>query len=234
MKYRIYLRVSTEEQDERTQLDHIMRYLKQKENGDIDYIVYTDKKTSKKPLHKREGGQALLNDLQRGDIVVAIRLDRISRSLLETALLIDRLDKVGAEVLLTDQPGIKNKIMLGIYAGMAEEEVKLLRKRISEKLQSKKARGERYSSKLPYGFALHETKLVPVKKGKEIFMKRGVLIPVHEEQQVLKQMQELREQGYSFGQIAKTLNEQGHKNREEKPFQKMSISRILQRSTASL
>jgi DNA invertase Pin-like site-specific DNA recombinase len=226
--YRIYLRVSTEQQDERTQLDHILRYL----DKDVEYIVYKDIKTSRKPLQEREGGKALLRDLQRGDTIVAIRLDRIARSLSETVLMVERLDKAGADIILIDQPGIKNKIMLGLYAGMAEEEVKLLRKRISEKLQSKKARNERYTSSLPYGFALHETKLVPVKQGKEIVMKRGLLIPVYEEQQVIKIMVELREEGRSYREIAKILDELGHKNREDRPFQKMTIKRVVERCQA--
>ena len=230
MKYRIYLRVSKEQQDERTQLDHIMRHLKQKEGEHVDYQVYKDKKTSRKPLDKRSGGIELLRDLQRGDTVVAMRLDRLCRSFYETAILIKAMDAAGAEVLLTQQPGIHNKIMLGVYAGMAEEEVKLLRQRISEKLESKKARGERYGSKLPYGYALHETKLIPVKKGNETVMKRGILIPYHEEQHVLEIMKDLREEGRSYGEIAKVLTELGHKNREDKPFQKMSIYRILERT----
>lgn len=231
MKYRIYLRVSKKVQDERTQLDHVLQFLRTREEN-LEYVVYKDKITSRKPMNKREGGKRMLDELEPGDIIVAIRLDRLVRSLTEATNLIDKLDVMGNEVILTDQPGIKNKIMLGIYAGMAEEEVKLLRKRISEKLSSKKARGERYGSILPYGYALHETKLVPVKKGNEIVMKRGILIPLHEEQLILKEMHELRELGAGYGEIAKILKMKGIKNREDRPFQKMSIYRILHRTEA--
>ncbi len=229
MKYLIYLRVSTKEQDDRTQLDHCLRFIKQRDSSSFKYEVFTDTITSKKPIHKRDGGINLLNSIRNEDIVISMRLDRLCRSLSETTKLIDILEEKGADVLLVTQPGIKNKIMLGVYAGMAEEEVKLLRKRVSEKLQSKRRRNERYSGKLPYGYGLHETHKVPVREGAEIIYKLGVLVPIEHEQKVLAQMLELFDVGMSCHSIAKTLNDRGYKNREGRPFQKMSIYRILLR-----
>lgn len=229
MKYLIYLRVSTDQQDTETQLDHCLRFIKQKDPTDFKYQVFRDKISSRKELFKREGGMEMLNTLRRGDIIISIRLDRISRKLYETTQLIDALDKAGAEIMLVDQPGITNKIMLGIYAGMAEEEVKLLRKRVTEKLDSKRRRGERYSRFLPYGFGLHETKLVPIKVGDEIVMKRGVLVPIYEEQKALDLMIQFSEQGMPHSRIAKELTALGYRNREGNSFQKMSIYRILSR-----
>ncbi len=240
MKYLIYLRVSTDKQNEDAQLDHCLRFIKQMDKSDFEYEIFRDKITSKKPFFskdrdgnviiKREGAKQLLSRLNKGDIIIAIRIDRIVRSLYETNNLIDVLEKFGAEILLVDQPGIKNKIMLGLYAGMAEEEIKLLRKRVSEKLESKKNVGERYSRFLPYGFGLHETKLVPIKVGDEIIMKRGVLVPIYEEQQVITRMSEYFDVGMSYNSIAKTLTSSGYKNREGRPFHKMSIYRILSRT----
>lgn len=229
MKYLIYLRVSTDEQDEETQLDHCLRFIKQKDASEFKYEVFRDKITSRRKLFNREGGIKLLNTLRKGDTIVAIRLDRISRSLHETTQLIEDLEEKGASILLVDQPGIKNKIMLGLYAGMAEEEINLLRQRVKEKLSTKKNRNERYSGQLPYGYAMHETKLVPIRQGKDIVMKRGILIPVHEEQQMVARMQELFDMGMSYKSIAMTLNNAGYRNREGNPFQKMSIFRILRR-----
>ncbi len=234
MKYLIYLRVSTDLQDTETQLDHCLRFIKQKDQSDFKYLVFRDKISSRKELFKREGGKAMLEILTKGDIIVSIRLDRISRKLYETTQLIERLDKAGAEIMLVDQPGITNKIMLGIYAGMAEEEVKLLRKRVKEKLESKRNRGERYSRFLPYGYGLHETKLVPIKDGDKVVMKRGVLVPIYEEQQVLARMYQLSAEGMSHGRIARALTMSGCMNREGKPFQKMSIYRILSRKEQTM
>lgn len=229
MRYLIYIRVSTDKQDAETQLDHCLKFIKQKDPSDFKYEVFRDKITSKKNLFDRDGGKELIRALRHGDIIIAMRLDRVARSLHETTQLIDILEKKGVDIFLVDQPGIKNKIMLGLYAGMAEEEVKLLRKRVKEKLETKRDKSERYSRFLPYGYAMHETKLVPIRDGDKIVQKRGILIPIHEEQQVLSIMQRFLEEGQSYGRIAKSLNELGYKNREGKPFQSMTVYRILQR-----
>ncbi len=243
MKYLIYLRVSTKDQDEEMQLDHCLKFIKQRGDVNFQYEVYRDKITSKKPLFKviknrdkteiitipRPGAKAMVDRINKGDIVIAMRLDRLCRKSSETSRLIDKLDELQAEILLVTQPGIKNKILLGVYAGMAEEEVKTLRSRVKEKLESKKMRNERYSRFLPYGYGLHETKLVPIKVGDEIVMKRGVLVPIYEEQEVLTRMSQLSDEGMSHQTIAKALTQLGYRNREGKPFQKMSIYRILSR-----
>ncbi len=229
MRYLIYLRVSTDEQDLKTQLDHCLRFIRQRDTSQFQYEIFSDKISSRKELFEREGGKALLATVRQGDIIIAMRLDRISRKLHETTELVHVLEKKKADILLVEQPGISNKAMLGIYAGMAEEEVKLIRKRITEKMSSKRNRNERCSRFLPYGFRMHETKTVPIRVGKEIVMKRGILVPLECEQRVIERMKGLSAVGMSYSQIAKELTNQGYKNREGKAFQKMSIYRILQR-----
>jgi DNA invertase Pin-like site-specific DNA recombinase len=48
MKYVIYLRVSTKEQDLRTQEQKCLSYLKSLGNSDFKYLIFTDSITSKK------------------------------------------------------------------------------------------------------------------------------------------------------------------------------------------
>jgi DNA invertase Pin-like site-specific DNA recombinase len=229
MKYLIYLRVSTIKQDAQTQLDYCLKFIKMRDQTDFRYEVYSDTITSKRPLVERAGGMALLAAMSKGDIVIAMRLDRLARKLHETTQLIHILETKGCDVLLVQQPGIKNKIMLGLYAGMAEEEVKLLRSRISEKLTSKKDRGERYSGKIPYGWTMHETHMVPIKVGSEVVYKPGVLVPLESEQAVLTRIYRYADMGLGYQAIAKVLTEEGYRNREGNPFQKMSIYRALNR-----
>lgn len=142
MKYLIYLRLATDEQNTETQLGHCLRFIKQRDKTDFKYEVFRDKISSRKELFKREGGKQMFAALRRGDIIISIRLDRISRNLYESMALIELLDKAGAEIMLAAQPGITNKIMLGIYAGIAEEGVNQLRKRVKEKLETKKNKTE--------------------------------------------------------------------------------------------
>lgn len=232
MKYVIYLRISTPKQDYRTQLDEVLTRLKQTHNGTFSYLVFCDEITSRKALLKRPGIQEALAALEKGDILVGTKVDRLARNLYETTQIIDILEKKEADIIMIDQPGIKNKVLLGLYAGIAEEEVKLIRSRTKSKLQSKSMRNERISGQLPYGYDLDMINLIPIKdRTKEGWiMKPGLLIPNPAEQAILREMKYWQSLARSYREIAEILRNLGYKNREGKPFQATSIFRILRRS----
>lgn len=230
MKYVIYLRVSTKKQDFRPQLDQCLAFLQPKKP--FEYAVYTDELSSGLSLDKREGLKQAMQSLRQGDFLVSLRLDRIARNLYETTQIIHELDGKKAEILLIDQPGIKNKILLGLYAGMAEEEVKMIRRRTRDKMQAKRERAERISRWLPYGYAMHPTAKIMIKNREESGWteKLGLLVPEAGEQLVLAQMCQLFDEGNSYRKIAHKLTDQGYTNRLGQPFQSMSIYRILSRT----
>lgn len=235
MHYVIYLRVSTDKQDERPQLEHCLNFIKNRDKDEINYVVFTDTISSRKSLEKREGLQSALSFLKNGDILVGMRIDRIARNLYETTCIIHELEKKSAEIVLVDQPGIKNKALLGLYAGMAEEEVKLIRKRIKEKMAHKKTKEERCTHIIPYGYKIHPTELVPVKnkEGSGWVMKLGKLIEEPKEQEALRLMKEWSDQGMSYHKIGINLEKKGYTNRKGNQFQPMSICRILNRTSPS-
>lgn len=232
MKYIIYLRVSTNKQDERTQLDNCLKVLRQKEGDEPVYEVFTDIISTRKKLEKRPGIQAALKAIANGDVLVSMRMDRLSRNLHETTTIIHELEKKNADVFLIDQPGIKNKVLLGLYAGMAEEEVKMIRKRIKEKLHAKRERNERISRHVPYGYMIDPYQKIKVKNQNDggWTLKLGLLIPEHQEKKIIDIMMNLFSQGYSYEQIARSITEQGYRNRAGQPFQKMTIYRIIARN----
>lgn len=235
MKYVIYLRVSTKKQDERPQLEHCLNFLRSRDKSEFNYVVYTDSISSRKKIEKREGLQSALSFLKAGDILVGMRLDRLARNLYETTCIIHELEKKRSEIVLVDQPGIKNKVLLGLYAGMAEEEVKLIRKRIKEKMFDKRVRNERINYEPPYGYKIHETELVNVKTkdGRGWVMKPGKLVQDDREQEALKLMVEMSSAGISYHKIGVKLEELGYTNRKGNQFQPMSICRILNRINPS-
>jgi DNA invertase Pin-like site-specific DNA recombinase len=232
MKYVIYLRVSTKKQDERTQLHHCVEFLKSRHGGPFQYLVFSDSVTSKKCIEKRKGFQEAKVTIQAGDILVAMRLDRISRNTTEINLLVDYLERINADILLVEQPGVKNKIMLGVYAGMAVEEIKTLRARVKEKLDVKVSRGERTTISIPYGKSLDENSLVAVKNkdGDGVILKPGILLDNAQELETLELMCRLFDAGMSYQSIGKELAKRGFLNRAGKVFQKTSILRILHRT----
>ena len=229
MKYLIYLRVSKEgQQDVRSQEQYCLSYLKER-NRNFEHAVYTDKMTARKSVFTRPGSKQMLADMKKGDCIVAVRLDRLSRVQSDSTRLIQMVVKQGIDIILVDQPQTQNKILLGIYSGMAEEEIIMLRKRVQENFQAKRKRNERISGQLPYGYTLHETKMVAVKMGDTYVLKKGILIPLPEEQEVLSHMLEFFERGMSYQNIADTLTNLGYTSRAGKPFLKSSIHRILSR-----
>lgn len=230
MKYVIYLRVSTKKQDTKTQLQMCFDFLYKNIGKEFDHVVYTDEITSKRPLHKREGMRQALHSIKRGDVLVGQRVDRLARLSYETHFIKQFLDAKGAELMLTEQPGIKNKVIFGTYIGIAEEEGNLIRERTRNKLNAKKQRGERTGTVL-YGYDLDKKNLIQVNgPDHSKVLKPGLLILESHEQVVLSEMSKLFDEGNSYRQIAHILTSLGYMNRQGNPFQHMSIYRILRRT----
>lgn len=229
MKYVIYLRVSTKEQDLRTQEQKCLKFLKGMDSGEFQYVIFTDSITSKKPLEKRKGLNDALNALERGDVLVGQRVDRLARNELEAHKIKEFLltNKIG--IMMIDQPGITDPLIFSIYAAVAAKEVSLLRERIKDKLWAKKERNER-TGKVPYGFTLDKESLISVNgQNKQKVQKPGLLVEDPSEQLILGQMTTLFDQGLSYRRICEVLTDLGYRNRVKQPFQANSIYRILRR-----
>ncbi len=230
MKYLIYARVSTDKQDTETQLRLCKEYLdRMYPKNDYQCVVFDEGDLSTQVKYsKRPQLQNMLQAVKQGDVVIVYMLDRLARDTIEMVLAHREITKKGATVLSligehTDE------FTITIMGAIAQKNRELIQLKTKDKLETKKKNGERYSRFLPYGYGLHETKLIPIKVGNDVVMKRGILVPIYEEQQVLSHMSGLFETGMGYAQIARTLNDLGYKNREGRPFQKMSIYRILSR-----
>lgn len=231
MKYLIYLRVSTDKQDVEMQNKMIFNYLNSKHRDEkFTHQVFSDPETSSGiSMEKREGLQEMLRNVKKGCVVLVYKLDRLSRDILEMVSIYRKITReCGASVHSLNDPYCDD-FSVGLMGVLAEKEISDTRKKTKDALKNKKEKGERYSGNLPYGYGMHETHMVPIRVGNEIVMKRGVLVPVEEEQTVIARMSEYFEQGMSYQAIAKTLTMLGYKNREGNPFQKMTVYRILSR-----
>ncbi len=230
MKYVIYLRVSTKEQDLRTQKQICTKFLEGLPKSDVEPLIFYDSISSRKPLHKRKGLNEALNALQKGDVLVGQKVDRLARNEAEAHKIKDFLVKNHIGILMIDQPGVDDPMMFAIQAAFAAHEVALIRKRIKDKLAAKKERNER-TGKVPYGFTLDKENLIPIRGAdKKTVLKPGLLLQESHEQMVLAQMCELFDLGASYRRIAEILTDRGYKSREGKKFQHMSIYRILART----
>jgi DNA invertase Pin-like site-specific DNA recombinase len=164
-----YARVSRSDQELRGQLDAL------KKAGCSR--VYAERVSS---VARRLGFEAMLEHVRKADVVVVTRLDRIGRRLAEVVSCVSELGERGVHVkalaqsLDTSAPG--GKIMMALWAALAETEREILRERTREGLEAARARGKVGGRRLL---------LTPEKKAQVRF---------------------LRGQGYSIGEIAAAVH----------------------------
>ena len=94
----------------------------------------------------------LMAGLQRGDLVLVTRIDRLGRSVRELLDLIDRIDKAGAKFRslgdpLFDTSNAQGRLLLALLAAIAEFERELIRERTGEGRKRAMANGVKFGRK---------------------------------------------------------------------------------------
>jgi putative DNA-invertase from lambdoid prophage Rac len=153
------------------------------------------------PVENRPVGGPLLAKLQRGDIVIAAKLDRLFRSALDALKVVESLKTRGVKLHLLDLGGDiagngLSKLFLTIAAAFAEAERDRIRERIGQVKADQKARGRYLGGKVPFGF----------RRGDD-----GELVPHEAEQEAIGKMVALRAEGKPFRTIAAALGAKGHR-----------------------
>lgn len=130
-----YARVSTQEQDNQLQITAL------KENG--CELIFQEKASGgrwdRPELHR------LLGQLRKGDVVAVWKLDRLSRSLKDLLLTLEKIEEVGAdfqsltEAIDTSTPA--GRMMMQIVGSFAEFERAMLRERTKNGLEAARQEG---------------------------------------------------------------------------------------------
>jgi len=164
----------------------------------------------------RVGFIALLDRVQRGDIDVIIlySLDRISRDALTTLALERLLDEFNVE-LHTVEGAIDTStpdgwLNFAVKSLLSEHERRQIRYRTRKSLEYKKSNGQVVGS-VPYGYRREEKELVPVE----------------EEQEIIRIANELYQNGARLVDITGHLNRKGHTTRTGKSWSPMQVKRLL-------
>src|SRR5208337_1584487 len=158
------------------------------------------------PVEERPVGGALFARLQKGDIVIAAKLDRLFRSALDALKVVESLKGRGVKLHLLDLGGDIagngiSKLFLTIAAALAEAERDRIRERIFQVKADQKARGRFLGGKNPFGCRRSEA---------------GELVPHEAEQEAIREVVELRAQGRSLRAIAAAMQAgRGHKISDE-------------------
>lgn len=136
-----YIRVSTIQQ----RIDRQEERLKE----EVD-ILYVDKASGSSRKGRQELEQ-MLTDLNPGDEVIILSIDRLARSTLDLLNIVEEIKKKGASLrslheswLDTREDNPSGEFMLTIMGGLAEMERKQINKRVMEGIEIAKKKGVKF------------------------------------------------------------------------------------------
>lgn len=218
-KYWGYCRTSTEQQTLSldAQIKKIKLYAELHNLHLVDIVV---EQASAKDL-KREGLQSILSRLGNDiDGVICTKLDRLTRSVKDCGLMMDKyfskyeLVVVDDHIVTTSPSG---RLMINLLCSIATWEREINNERTKTALQELREQGVSLGAPA-YGLC---------RDGK-------TFVPVPEEFEVVKEIKSQRAIGMSFSAIARRLNEYGVKTKKGGQWFPMQVSRIAKRDYQAL
>jgi len=231
VKYIIYLRVSTDQQEVEAQLYESLSYVKSRAAGKpFQHVVFSDPETtSRVKMTKRKGLMDMLDSMRKDDLVVTYKLDRLSRDVIEMVTIYRMIKDRKCDIHSLNDPYC-DEFTVGLMGVLAQKERFDISTRTASKLADKKRKSLRYSGKIPYGYTLDTENLIEIKrKGESPVMKPGILVECPRESFVISIAQAMLESGLSYRSIAGRLADLGYYNREGKPFDPKTVYRFLTR-----
>lgn len=221
-----YVRVSTQEQVRsgvslRQQQDAISAFVQEKYNREVDEFFIDDGVSGTRPILERPGSKDLTDAIDEYDVVICTRLDRLSRTANDLLNTIPHLEDAGVTLFFCEQFGdvpicypkakdgkglrnrfdmndMANRIMLMVLSAVAEIEHATIKDRFAEGKCDWAGRGYFIGGTPPYGYKVEEEQ-----HGNKT---RKKLVPIEEEQKVLKIIYALADRGKRSKAIAKELH----------------------------
>lgn len=231
MRYLIYVRVSTDQQDTNTQIENCNLYVDSvMKPGDTKVTISEGSMSSRIKMDDRPELQRMMAAIKKGDTVVVASFSRLARRQREMINIGCDIFDAGAHLHSLAQPGT-NRYMLGIFASMAEMDLETISHQTKESLRAKKNRGE-LTGRPPYGYMLDTTR-IQLREKVRSSGKPYMLIQNPKEAEIVQRVLELKAQDLSYREIAKQLNVLGYRNRAGKPFGCMTVQRIVVRQQAA-
>src|SRR5215469_13958897 len=146
MRVALYSRVSTNEQSTQMQLDELRAYCQRRQWEIVEEFTDTGVSGSKE---SRPALNRLLADARRRkfDCVLVYRYDRFARSLRQLVNALAEFDALGIHFVSlhegVDTSTPNGRLVLGIFASIAEFERELIRSRVRSGLAAARAKGKR-------------------------------------------------------------------------------------------
>ena len=214
-----YVRVSTDEQAKEgisleAQEEKIRAYCLVKSWELLE--VVKDEGVSAKNL-ERPGIKRVLEKVNKKeiDILVVFKLDRLTRSVKDLNFLIELFEKKGISLVSIsenlDATTATGRLMLNLLASVSQWEREVIGERTKTVMRYLKENNRVYSRPL-FGFDVVD----------------GKLIPNLQEQRVIEEMKQLREQGLSYNRIAEYLRQKGVPTKRGGRWDASTVKKILQ------
>lgn len=218
-----YVRVSTDEQAREgislaAQEAKVRAYC---ELNDLELTAIVSDAGKSGKTTDREGLQAVLAMVESGEVqaVVVYKLDRLSRRVVDTLTLIERIEATGAGfhsiAEKVDTKSAIGRFFLTITAAFAQMERDTISERTAAALAHKVEQGE-HVGRTPYGYRIEGAKLAAVES-------QAVVIAT---------AVELRAQGLTLRAIADELNRRGIATQRGGRWQAQTVKNILSRAQA--
>ena len=204
----IYTRQSVDKADS-ISIESQLEFCKYETRGN-PYKSYSDKGYSGKNTN-RPAFEKMLNDIKAGEIsrVIVYKLDRISRSILDFANMMEVFSEYNVEFVSSterfDTSTPIGRAMLNICIVFAQLERETIQKRVADAYYSRSKRGFYMGGRIPYGFKKTETAIDGIRT--------SMYVSVPEEAEHIKKMYSLYANGgNSLGDIIKYFSENGIKH----------------------
>jgi DNA invertase Pin-like site-specific DNA recombinase len=231
----IYLRVSTQEQKESgagiAAQEAYCRDYAGREGWEVVGIYSDEGLTGGKGVDERPGLHDALVALERGDVLLIAKRDRLAREMTIADLVDGMVRRRGARVVSAagegncEDPDDPSHFLARKMADMlAQYERLVIKWRTRMALKAKALLGERTGG-VPFGYDLVEHP-----RGKRSKSDRPIQLVTNEEEgRALGRLVELHQSGLTLRKIAATLQAEGHRTKKGGAWSHSSVQRILQR-----
>jgi len=222
-----YARVSTAGQaDNGISLDEQERRIRlyADANGAALVGIEMDRGLSAKTMARRPGLARALDLMRRGEAsaLVAVKLDRVTRSIRDVIALVERARREGWRLVSLgeqlDTESAMGKFFVHMLGALAELERAQIGERTKAALGELRRQGRRVSGKPPFGYAF----------------RNGLVVEVPQELAILKRLQELQAEGLGAKSIATRMNDdKGFNPRTGRPWFHGTVRDVLTRAANS-
>lgn len=219
----IYTRQSVDKMDS-ISIESQLEYCKYETRGS-PYKSYSDKGYSGKNTN-RPAFEEMLEDIKQGKIsrVIVYKLDRISRSILDFANMMEVFAEHNVEFVSSterfDTSTPIGRAMLNICIVFAQLERETIQKRVADAYYSRSKRGFYMGGRIPYGFEKVKTEIDGIKTSK--------YVPIPDEAEQIRIMYSLyADEDNSLGDIIAYFNKNGIKHLRGGMWSAGRISEIL-------